>query len=145
MSETAEHPTEAWAILARLCARSTLIAALAAAAGYWPMRMFYGADSSLAMLVGVLIAWIGSLAALVPAARTYSSGPRAFCFGVLGGLGIRFGLTLGLALMMRWMELVPAAPLLVWVGAVQLLLLATDTLALVRLSSGYSAEVRCLA
>lgn len=145
MSEAAEHSTEAWAILSRLCARSTLIAALVAVAGYWPMRVFFGAESSLAMLVGILIAWTGSLAALIPAAQTYSRGPRVFCFGVLAGLGVRFGLTLALALVLRSLEWVPATPMLVWVGALQLLLLATDTLALVRLAGGYSAEVRCLA
>lgn len=127
----------------RLAARSTIASALLATSIYWPARMFGGIEVSLAMLAAVLVAWIGAISALAPIAWTIRGGARALWFGALAGLGVRFGVTLVLALVLRGAGVVQGDALLIGVGAAQLLLLIADTVGLVRLAASLSAEVRC--
>ncbi|MBL8879666.1 MAG: hypothetical protein JNG88_11155 [Phycisphaerales bacterium] len=130
-------------VLSRLAARSLIASALFAAAAYWPARMWGGADVALAMLTAALVAWIGALCAAASVAWTIRGGPRAMWFGALAGLGVRFGVTLVVALALRAAGVVQGDAFLIWVGAAQLAVLIADTFGLVRLAASLSAEVRC--
>lgn len=144
-SSDAAKPGNPVAIFIQLATKSVMSCAVIAALAYWPVQMYFGAGASLAALAGAAIALVGGLCAAIPAARTFPQGPRAFCFGVMAGLGLRFGVTLALALVVKAAGALESSPLLISVGAFQMALLMTDTAAQVRLSSSYSAEVRCLA
>lgn len=117
------------------------IAALALAAGgglallgYWPTLRQAGSAGCSAMMLGlsvaVLGAWLGSAVPFYFVRRPLEQ----FSAGLLAGLGVRFGFTLGLALAVRSLEIVPAEPLLLWVGIGQVVILGVDVFGLVRLS-----------
>jgi hypothetical protein len=85
------------------------------------------------MLVGLAVAvvggWVGSL---IPAMCAQQPA-RVMGVALLIGLISRFIVTLALAVGLKLSGLVPTTPLLIWVGAGHLLVLATDSLGLVRL------------
>jgi hypothetical protein len=124
----------------RIAALAAATAALLACIGYFPTLRLSGTAGVGAMLVGIAVAlvgaWIGSLIPIL----FIRPDPRVFLNGLLIGLGARFVITLALALLLRAMGVGPAKPLLLWVGIGQVVILATDTVGLLRLVRRLSWE-----
>lgn len=117
----------------RIAALAVVTAVVLAGVGYYPTLALSGSAGAQAMFIGIgvalLGAWIGSLMPVL----FISTNPRVFLNGILLGLLARFGVTLALALVFRALGIAPAKPLLLWAGIGQVVILATDTVALLRL------------
>ena len=96
-----------------------------------------------AVSIGVIIAYLGSLAAAVPVALA-SRSPRSFAFAGLGGVCLRFLVMLAAALVVaRLVAGDDLAWVLVSAGVAQVLLLAIDSAVLIRAARCISAEPTC--
>lgn len=117
--------------------RSAALAVAAAVAlaglGYYPTRVLTAGAGTQAMLVGIGVALAGAWAGSLMPILFISPNPRVFLNGILLNLGVRFGGTIALALLLRAMGVGPDKPFLLWVGIGQVVLLATDTVMLLRL------------
>ena len=126
----------------RCAALSSLTAVLLAGVGWVPTMHMAGSAGLAAMGVAIAIAllgaWVGTLIPII----CMSGDAYRFLGGVLGGLAARFGLTMTIALILRAMDVLPARPLLLWVGIAQVAILGVDTLVLLRLSRGLKWETR---
>lgn len=122
---TAEFP--------RLALLSGLTAVGLAAIGYWPTLAQAGAAGASAMLVAIAIALVGAWAGTLPPVVYLAKPPQQHPIGILMGLSTRFLVTMGLALGVWLTGLFPKAPLLIWVGIAQFVLLGVDVAVLVGL------------
>jgi hypothetical protein len=105
---------------------------LVAAAGYVPTRRLAGDPGPTAMLagcaVGLLANWIG----LLVLGATDFGEPRDLHQAVLLSTGVRFLAVLGLGLIVALSGWVSKAPLLIWIGISYVIVLAVETVWLVR-------------
>lgn len=116
---------------ALLLALTALVTLAVAAAGPLLLRPLGGDEAAAAMRVAAWVAFGGALLGWIPVLVTLGGPPMRFVAGYLGGLGLRFAGTMGLAF--AALLLVPSlerAALLYSVAVVQLVLLACDTAAL---------------
>jgi len=119
--------------LARLALISTATGALLIAVGYWPTTHIVGRQGVAALIVGVLIALVGGWAAYGPVlASLRKPGPERVN-AILLSTVLRFVVTLGLATAAALSGYFPSKPLILWVAIAQLIVLAVDTVGLVRL------------
>ena len=124
------RPRVAFARLAGLSAATAVGLALV---GCWPTAVQAGYAGVQAMLVGIGISLVGGWAGVVPTIAYLSKPPREHPTGILLGLGVRFGVTMVLMLAVWLSDVLPEAPLLLWIGVAQLVILAIDVYGLTNL------------
>ncbi len=112
-----------------------MLAVIIAAVGYFPTMRLGGSSAVTAMLVGCLISLIASVAGAVPVARASCGPVQNLPQVALLSTTLRFLVVLMLALAAALSGWFDTAPLLVWVAISYLVLLAADTVYVVRLSS----------
>jgi hypothetical protein len=118
----------------RMAALTAAVAVVLGLAGYYPTIALCGSEGVRALVIGMGVALVGAwLGSLMPA-LFISPDPRVFLNGLLLGLGVRFAVTLALALLLRALDVAPEKPLLLWVGLGQVVLLGSDSVAQVRLA-----------
>jgi len=118
------HAARAWL---GIIAASFVALALTALAGWVPTSRATGDGGTTAMLLGLALAWLcGAGGLLLPMTALHASA-RRFAQAVLGGLAVRFLLTLAAALGL-WMTEPPAArAALLWLAIGQLIGLVVET------------------
>lgn len=130
MTTTNPHP-DALAV----CGRSLRWTALAAGAlgliGQWPTAALAGGGAA-AMWMGILIGLAGAVPGTVIPAVLRHRPPGDVAAGLLAGLAARFGVTLGLAVIVWAGGAFAVRPLWLWVGISHVVLLAVDTAVMVR-------------
>ncbi len=109
------------------------VAAALVALGYWPTVRVGGTGAVGGLLAGVAVALVGAWAGSLPTILYSSRPPQQHATGILLGLGVRFGVTVALMLVVWLGSGLPRRPLLLWVGIAQLVLLLVDVLGLVAL------------
>ena len=107
-----------------LCAGAT--AAALALVGWWPTAARVGSAGVPAMLAAIAIALVGAWAGTAPAVWILNRPPQQHAAGLLTGLAVRFGVTIGLTLALWLTDAFAARPLLLWVGIAQFVILAVD-------------------
>lgn len=118
--------------LARHVVLGLVLAGVLALVGWWPSTALAGRDGQAALIYGLVCALLGAWVGCVPWVLTVSGPPMRFVGGFFIGLGLRFALSLGLAIALRVADLAPALPLALWVGLAQLVLLGGDVLLILR-------------
>lgn len=101
--------------------------------GYYPTVSLSGPSGVRAMALGIAVALLGGWAGSVPPLALLRRSAREFAAGTLGGLLVRFVGTLGIALGVWALDVVPHVPLLIWVAIAQFVILTVDTIGLIRL------------
>ena len=117
----------------RLAAASSAAALVLALVGWYPTNALGGPIADRAMLAGISIALVGGWAGVIAPVAVLGRSPATLAFAVLGGLGVRFFVTLAAALVIRKLGRVPVTPLMLWVGLAQFVILAVDMIGLVRI------------
>ncbi|MFH1748944.1 MAG: hypothetical protein ABIG44_18075 [Planctomycetota bacterium] len=125
----------------RIVLMAGVAAILLLAIGYWPTRILAGSAGLMGMLAGVAVALVGAWAGSLPTLLYISRPAREHPIGILIGLGVRFGVTMGLALAVWLCHVVPEKPLLLWVGIAQCVILGVDVTGLVILLKKAAKEV----
>ena len=133
MSEPATPNIRLLSAFARIAGCATLVAGALIAVGYWPTEAQAGAAGVRAMFVGVGIALAGSWAGSAPSIAYLNRPPQQHPIGILAGLAVRFGVTIGLSLAAWLADILPQTPLLLWIGIAQFVLLGVDVLGLIGL------------
>lgn len=132
---TAKKATTASRILAGLAGVSLLTGLGLAAAGYLLAQGVWGGPAARDSLLAAAVVVAGGLLALVPVGLSLGGPPAQLVAAAMGNLAVRFVGTLGLALLVR-----PLAAdgrfFLIWVAAVQFVLLMVDMAALARAMRG---------
>ena len=118
---------------ARVALASAATAAALIALGYWPTVTQAGSAGINAMLAGIGVALLGGWAGSAPTVAYLAKPAQQHPIGILIGLGVRFGVTIGLTLVVWLSGAFPRTPLLLWVGIAQLVVLAVDVVGLVGL------------
>jgi hypothetical protein len=118
------------AAFARVALMSTAAAVALAAIGYWPTVAQAGTAGVNAMLVGLAICLVGGWVGALPTVAYLSHPPREHPTGILAGLAVRFGVTLGLTIAAVLTRAFSDVPLLLWVGVGQLVILGVDVFSL---------------
>jgi hypothetical protein len=108
--------------------------------GYFPTLSRTGQAGVSAMLVGLGIALVGAWVGSLPPFFFLHRSVREFPAGILAGLLVRFVGTMGMALGFWTLDIVPHVPLLIWVGVGQIVILAVDTIGMVRLARDFAGE-----
>ena len=126
--------------LGRMALLSTGVAVALAAAGYWPTKVQASPEGVPAMFVALAICVLGGWCGLLPTLLYLDRPPREIPNGVMLGLAVRFVVTLGLALAATLTRAFATAPLLIWVGTAQLVILMVDVIGLVRLLKDAAAR-----
>jgi hypothetical protein len=116
------------------------VAVLLAGAGYWPTQAVAGAEAVPAMLAAIGISLVGAWAGLIPTLAYLRKPPQEHPIGILGGLVVRFVVTVGAALALYLVGVLPERPLLLWVGLSQFILLGVDVFHLVGLLKAAAAK-----
>lgn len=111
---------------ARLALIALAGAVLLAVVGYWPTTALAGARAGGAMLVGIAVALVGAWAGIAPTIAWLKKPAQEHLVGIMLGLGIRFGVTIGLAVAIWATDTFDKQPLLLWVGLAQFVLLGVD-------------------
>lgn len=120
--------------LSELTAAPTIVAIGLALLAWWPVTSGYGRPAAVATAAGCLIALLGSWASAAPLVLTMRAAPVVFASGALASLGVRFAVTIGLALACWASQALPGDPLMISVGVSQLALLAVDVGMQIRLA-----------
>ncbi len=101
------------------------------AIGYWPTHALAGTAGVHALLAAGVVVLAGGWAGLIPPLVALRRGPRHQLNGLLGGLGVRFAVTLGLTAAAALSGIFALKPLVLWVAIGQFVVLAVDTVGLV--------------
>jgi hypothetical protein len=117
-------PGARWLIL-------TLVAAAAVAVssgiGILPTYRMAGPAAAIAMGVAAVVVWAVSAAGAIPVALWRESDPRAVLLAVQLGMGVRFVLTLAVAVALALGTTLPRTPLLLWIGIHYVVVLTATT------------------
>lgn len=140
MMATTSEPIEPVRCFLRIATRALLTAVGLGAVGYYPTLSLSGQTGVPAMALGIGIALVGGWVGSAPPCFFIRRPVREFPSGILAGLFIRFVGTLGIALGVWALDVVPHAPLLIWVGLGQMVILAVDTIGIVRLARDVAGE-----
>lgn len=126
---TRNAPTELSlaAAFARLAGIGALAGGCVAAVGFLPTRAIAGGVGVNAMMVGVAVAVVGAWPGLAIMLQAFRVPPVEQVNRILGGLGVRFAVTVGLAVALAFSGLVAAKTAVLWVALAQLAVLAADT------------------
>ena len=95
-------------------------------------RIILPAATAQGALAGILAAYMGSLCGNLPPAIGLGRAPQMLIAAALGGLSLRFVVTIALALILAGFFPEVRTPLLLWTAIAQLALLAVDTVWLLR-------------
>ena len=101
--------------------------------GYWPTGRLAGLEGQVAMLLGVTVALLGAWAGSLPTVLYLRKAPQEHPTGILAGLGVRFGVTMALALAVWLSDAVTPRPLILWIGIAQFVILGVDVTGLIAL------------
>lgn len=110
---------------------AAVVAAVAAAVGWWPTRRLAGEGALPAMLVGCAVSLIASAVGAIPVALSRQAAavptPAARLQAMLASMGLRFGVVLALGVAASLLGGLARGPLLIWIAIGYLALLAVDT------------------
>jgi uncharacterized membrane protein required for colicin V production len=112
---------------ARLICLTVLTALVLSAVGYFPTRNLAGAAGVVAMLVGVAIALLSSLAGLAPALLSLRGSALDRHKGLMTGMGIRFLTVLAMTVAAALSGFLNQKVVVVWVAISYMTLLMVDT------------------
>ncbi len=114
-------------VFARLAGAGVVVSIGLAVVGYYPTRAAAGPDGITAMLAGLAAALLGAWGGLVLMVSALRVTPREQVSRILGGLGVRFAVTVVLAVCLALSGWVAARPAVLWIAVAQLVILASDT------------------
>jgi len=120
-------PTSPLAIFATAAAAGLLAALVCGAAGLPVTAKLAGRASMPAVAAGTAVSLVAHWIGLLPVVFLLGPRPEKLLAGLLGGMSVRFFLTLLLALPLALTGWLPAAPFLVWVAVSYLVILLADT------------------
>ncbi len=101
--------------------------------GYFPTKALAGSGGVAAMLAAQAMVLAVVYATLLPAmSKMVRAEPRHRFQVALAAAGVRFFVTLVLAVLMAWLSGLAPAPLLVWIGIAYVVMIQVETIALVR-------------
>jgi len=100
--------------------------------GVWPTYRLAGWPAVTAMGVGAAISLFGCVLGSSLIGVMLARRPELGGHSVMAGASLRFAVVVALAGVVAWTRCVPAAPMLVWVAVSYVLMLATETVGLVR-------------
>jgi len=113
----------AWALAALI---------VACLVGLWPTYRLAGWAGVMAMGVGGAISLVGCVLGSVVIGMVLVRRPELGGYSVMAGASVRFAVVVVLAGVVAWTRRVPAAPMLVWVAVTYMVMLAAETVGLVR-------------
>jgi len=105
---------------------------VACVAGVWPTYRLAGWPAVMAMGVGAAISLVGCVVGSVVIGSMVARRPALAGHSVMAGASVRFAVVVVLAAVVAWTRWLPAAPMLVWVAVSYVVMLATETVGLVR-------------
>ena len=105
---------------------------VACVAGVWPTYRLAGWSGVTAMGAGAAIALVGCVVGSVVIGSMVARRPALAGHGVMAGASVRFAVVVVLAGVVAWTGRVPAAPMLIWVAVSYVVMLAAETVGLVR-------------
>ena len=117
----------------RLAAVSLAASAGMALIGWYPTTALGGPGADRAMLAGIAVALVGGWAGVIAPVAVLGRSAATLAYATLGGLGVRFVVTLAAAVLAWKLGPWPARPLMLWVGLAQFVILAVDIIGLVRI------------
>ena len=106
---------------------------VACVVGVWPTYRLAGWLGVTAMGAGAAIALVGCMLGSVVIGVVVVRRPELTGHSVMAGASVRFAAVVVLAGGMAWTRWVPAAPMLIWVAVSYMVMLAAETVGLVRL------------
>ena len=112
---------------------SAATCALTVIVGYWPSANWAGPQGVAGLLAGVAIALVGGWVACCPVVGSLRKSAAERVNAILLSIVLRFVITLALAAAAALSGLFAPKPLILWVAIAQLIVLAVDTVGLVRL------------
>lgn len=112
--------------MGRLAGTSLATLVIVGVVGYLPTQSLAGVGGTAALLAGLAVALAGSWAGIIPTLTYLHRPPQQHAVGVLGGLAVRFAVTIGLAVAIWLTGAVAEKPFLLWVGIGQLIVLGVD-------------------
>jgi len=101
-------------------------------AGVWLTYRLAGWPAVMAMGVGAAISLVGCVVGSVVIGSMVARRPALAGHSVMAGASVRFAVVVVLAAVVAWTRWLPAAPMLVWVAVSYVVMLATETVGLVR-------------
>ncbi|HUW82064.1 MAG TPA: hypothetical protein VMZ31_04610 [Phycisphaerae bacterium] len=105
---------------------------VACVGGVWPTYRLAGWSAVTAMGVGGAISLVGCVLGSAVIGVVLVRRPELAGHSVMAGASVRFAAVVVLAGVVAWTRCVPAAPMLVWVAVSYVVMLATETVGLVR-------------
>jgi len=117
---------------ARLILMSFATAVVLAVAGYWPTRALVGPGGAGAMLLGIGLALLATLAGLLPVLWSLRLPPSKRAGGLLTGMAVRFVLVLGLLLTVLLSCVEQKLALAVWTVIGHVALVVVDMFGILR-------------
>jgi len=100
--------------------------------GVWPTYRLAGWPAVTAMGVGAAVSLVGCVVGSAVIGMMLARRPELAGHSVMAGASVRFAVVVALAGVVAWTRCVPAAPMLVWVAVSYVVMLATETVGLVR-------------
>ena len=100
--------------------------------GVWPTYRLAGWPGVTAMGVGAATSFVGCVLGSAVIGVMLVRRPELAGHSVMAGASVRFVAVVVLAGVVAWTRCVPAAPMLVWVAVSYVVMLATETVGLVR-------------
>ncbi len=105
-------------------------------AGLWPTYCLAGWAAVTAMGVGAAVSLVGCALGSAVIGVVLVRRPELAGHSVMAGAAVRFAVVVVMAGVVAWTRRVPAAPMLVWVAVSYVVMLATETIGLVRVIRG---------
>lgn len=122
----------------------TLLSILAAGLiGAWPTRALASETGVVAMIAGLAVALGGAWASSLVTVQIARRGGQYMATGAMAGLGMRFMLTLGVAMIIMLAGTLPTKPFMLWVGIGQVVALTADVWSLARIAPLVTGEAKC--
>lgn len=134
MSSTRASDIRPAAAFLRLALLSIAAMLSVAAIGYLPTKALAGGAGLVSMCLGLGIALVGTLAGLVPPLLTAGLAPPHRQSGILGGMAVRFLLTIALLTAALLSGLWAQLPLAIWAAIGYIVLLCVDVAGLLWLN-----------
>jgi hypothetical protein len=137
MPQTAPTELSLAAAFARLAGIGAAVGVAVALIGFMPTRSTAGEAGVAAMLIGIAVSVVGAWPGLAVMLQALRVSPVEQVNRILGGLGVRFAVTVALAVAVAFSGLPAAKTAVFWVALAQLAVLAADTSYFVHLLKRY--------
>ena len=111
--------------------------------GVWPTRALAGDGGAVAMAAGLVVAVLGAWVSQLVTLAMSRGGPQHVAVAALAGLGARFVMTFGLAVVVLFARALPTDTFLLWVGIGQTVALGVDVWSLTRIAPLMVGEAKC--